>query len=144
MSRSVESRLRDLENENNARKASYPVAGSSIQFKVSKSKIFHIISPNNPGLDKILLIRIKFIPKIDFPKNSNIMVSLISSVMNDGKPYYFYSQNDEIQEGGGEILLRLSILDIAERNSYDIQVTSLGAISGTFELISTESVNLVF
>lgn len=132
MTPTIERRIAALEEENAARKASYPVAGSLVRFTGVKSQVFE----RPIGSNQTVIVRIRF--QADNPDRSGrSLVTLYPNVYVDGLtvrwPRIFYM--NEPQTGDGSVVLRIEIATTFWESTYNIIVTATGSSGGVFTLL---------
>ena len=124
----VESRIRALENENNARKVIYPVAASLVDFILQVSQVFHVRGGGNSIIDVV----IKFIP--DIKPDGPLFVDLFPQVSANADfstqfpKMTFY----QLPQSDGEAAVMLGIVAPAVEVDFYISVIATGSTRGKF------------
>lgn len=130
----TEVRISNLENENKARKALYPVAGSLVRFVSQTSQVFTKVA----GSSELVVVRVKFTPDIISQTGRSIVelnpqVSVYNN-FSSTMPRVMYV--NEPQTGDGSIIIKLTFQAPAGSTTYYIRVIASGSSLGTFQLIS--------
>jgi len=131
--KTVEQRLKQLEDDNNARKAEYPIAGSLVSFVSQRSSTY---SRTSSGIGSITA-RIKF-QADEVNDEGKSLVSLspeVSTNSNFSTIYPNITFLNEPQERDGSIVLRLSIPTQAVATTFYFRAVSTGASTGKFSLL---------
>lgn len=130
---SLEERIANLENENNARKAAYPVAGSLVNFVSQTSQTWIRVGGGNVPI----VVRVKFTPYQSGPNGKSIIeLSPRVSVYSDFSSLYpRLTFINEPQTGDGSIVMRTSIATPNGSATYYIKVVSTGSSKGIFTLL---------
>jgi hypothetical protein len=129
----VEQQIKRLEDENKARKASYPIAGSLVPFVVQKSQIWSLSGGGNIDIN----IRIKFTP--DTPsRTGRYLITLTPEVSIESDMSIRWPKQafyNEPQSGDGTIILDLIISTPFATFDYYFRATASGTSGGTFVLL---------
>ncbi len=131
---SVEQRLVDLENENKARKGSYPIAGSLAKFVSQVSQTFEYVMPVGESAREL---RIKFIAKNTKDGKSLVDVSpQVSINSNFSTPYPHIAYINEPQADDGSIVLRFYLWGpVDQATRFYFRAFANGVSTGTFSLL---------
>lgn len=129
----TEKRIKDLQNENRARKSAYPVAGSLVKFVSQTSQTFTKVG----GGYVMLTIRVKFTPFQTSPSGRSIIelrpqISIYSDFSTLTPRLFFVN---EPQTGDGSIIVRTAIQTPSNPTTYYIRVIASGSSLGTFEIL---------
>lgn len=128
MSRTVEQRLAALENLERSLKATFPVAGSLVNFVITKSQRFQIALPANATT----IVKFRFTPSKNLGQNNLITLSAETTGQKWPCSYYVSPQN-----GDGAITLTAILPGaLLETTNAEIQATAQGTTSGTFVRIA--------
>jgi hypothetical protein len=129
----IEQRIANLENENKARKASYPVAGSLVRFVSQTSQVW----TKTGGGNVPITVRVKFTPaRPSSGGRSIIELSPRVSINSDfSTTYPRLTFVNEPQSGDGSIIMRTSIATPGNVATYYIRVVATGSSAGTFTLL---------
>lgn len=131
--RTTQQRIQQLINENEARKASYPIAGSLVKFVSQTSQTFIRVG----GGSAFITLRVKFTPLQPGPDGKSIIeLNPQVSIQSDFSTLYprLMSYN-EPQSGDGSIIVRFSIQTPSSPTTYYIRVIANGSSLGTFEIL---------
>ena len=118
----TEQQINALETEIRALKATYPVAGASVRFYVTKSQDFDVTGGG--------ICRIKFTP--DKGHGSDVFIRLLATVTYNNNEV-FREQVTEPQDGSGDVIIAIQ-MGVNPYN-YVVQVIASGASSGTFTML---------
>lgn len=128
MSRTVEQRLNTLESLVKSLKATFPVAGSLVQFTVNKSQVFGVTLPANVTT----IVKVKFTPDKNLGQHNLITLAAETTGLKWPCSYYVSPQN-----GDGTLMLVAMLPGaLLETTTVELQVTALGTTAGTFTRIS--------
>lgn len=128
MSRTVEQRLVALENLERSLKATFPIAGSLVNFVITKSQRFQITLPANATT----IVKFRFTPSKNLGQNNLITLSAETTGQKWPCSYYVSPQN-----GDGTITLTAILPGaLLEATNAEIQATAQGTTSGTFVRIA--------
>lgn len=129
----TEKRIKDLQNENKARKLAYPVVGSRVKFVSQTSQTFTKVG----GGYEVLTIRVKFTPLQTRPNGRSIIelrpqISIYSDFSQLTARLFFLN---EPQTGDGSIIVKTAIQTPSSPTTYYIRVIASGSSLGTFEIL---------
>jgi hypothetical protein len=134
MMNTIERQIKNLEDENKARKASYQVAGGKVEFIMQTSQTFHKVgSDNNP-----VPARIKFIP--DKPNANGISLITLSSQVAYNDNFTFPTEDatsyNEPQSGDGSVIINILAARIPYiATDYYFRVIATGPSTGVFTML---------
>lgn len=129
----VEHRIVDLENENKARKAVYPVAGSLVPFVSATSRVWSVV-----GRDSIpVTVRVRFTPSKAISQGVSItdLFPQVSTSSDFGVLYPRMAFRNEPQSGDGSVVIELRILSSFTPTTYYFRILTTGVADGTFTLL---------
>jgi len=128
MNKSVEQRICKLENLEKSLKAAFPVAGSLVQFIVSKSQVFDVVLPANT----MTIIKIMFTPNKNLGQNNLITLAAETTGLKWPCSYYVSPQT-----GDGTLTLTAILPGaLLETTAVKLQVTALGTTTGNFTRVA--------
>lgn len=128
MSQTVEQRLKRLESLEKSLKAVFPVAGSLVQFIVTRSGLYRVTLLANTTTP----VRFQFTPNKGLGRNN--LITLAAETSGQKWPCSYYN---EPQTNNGTITLTAIMPGaLLEDTTVEIQVTALGTTSGTFTRLS--------
>lgn len=131
---SLEWRIRALETENKARKASYKTSGGKVKFVMQQSPTWHRVGNNNMPVN----LRVKFQPN-KVSAGGVSLTTLTSQVAYDSAftwPTEDATSYNEPQTGDGSVIInilaaRVPFIDM----DYYFRVVATGPSEGTFTVL---------
>lgn len=126
----LEQRIVNLEYENRARKASYPVVGSLVDFVSQTSPTYSTGYVGSETINK----RIKFTGNV----SKDVLVTLLPQVSFDSDfstsyPIVFYI--NEPQTGDGSVIISINVNPPDDSGTFYFRALSIGSTTGTFTLL---------
>lgn len=129
----TEQRILALTNDNKARKASYPIAGSLVKFISQYSSTF---SETNGDMG-VINARIKF--QTNMPNGSGkalaTLLPQVSVSPDFSSSYPIVFSVNEPQTGDGSVILNMSISAPNGTTTFYFRAVAIGASTGTFTLL---------
>jgi hypothetical protein len=129
----VEQRIAALENENIARKASYPVAGSLVKFVSQTSETWIKVGGGNTPID----VTVKFTPNSTNESGISLieLSPRVSINSNFSSTYPRLTFLNLPQKGDGSVIMKTSIATPSSSATYYIKVVAVGSSKGIFTLL---------